>query len=212
MKATGLIRSGLLLLLVSGSASLAFGSAAFALSVDFTDGSWDAAHGTTSYTVHPSGVDLSATGGLITVNYVGGPSGDDSGNDGLGIGDDEITQGGREQLTVAFASAVTLERVYITDLFQNEGGTGLHERGEYSLNGGAFTSFVSVGGVNGALTLNIFQPGVTTIAFRSVTDSWSDFSVKKLTYATPEPSPLLFLGASLILFWTLFRRQRVSSH
>jgi hypothetical protein len=181
-------------------------SPAFASSVNFTDGSWNGAHNQSSFTTHASGIDLFATGGLLSVNFVGGPSGDNTGNDGLGIGDDEITQGGRERLRLAFAAPVTLNTIKITDLFLQEGPTGQPEVGKYSLNGGAFTAFTSVGGSNGALTLNIFTPGITSIVFKSSNDYWSDYSVKGLTYSVPEPSSLLLLGSAMT-FLALTRRR-----
>ncbi|MDN5941482.1 MAG: PEP-CTERM sorting domain-containing protein [Nitrospira sp.] len=204
MKARGRIRTGLFTVLAASVISVAVGSTAFALSIDFTDGSWDGAQGQNSFSMHVSNIDLFAAPSptaKLTVNYIGGPSGDNSGIDGLGINDDEITQGGTEQLKVVFATPVTLDSVYITDLFKNEGSTGQAEDGMYSLNGGAFTSFASVGAFNGELTLNIFQSGISSIIFKSSNDSWSDYSVKGLTYQTqsvPEPSTLLLLGAGLL--------------
>ena len=195
---------GLLSMLAVSVVSVAISSNAFALSINFTDGSWDGAQGLSSFTTHASGVDLFAapsSTAKLTVNYIGGPSGDDSGMDGLGINDDEITQGGTERLTIAFSAPVTLNSVYITDLFSFEGTRGQPEVGLYSLNGGAFTSFVSVGGVNGALTLNIFRSGISSITFKASSDSWSDYSVKGLTYtaqSVPEPSALLLLGLGFV--------------
>jgi len=177
------MRTCILTVLTASVVSVAVGSTAFALTFDFTDGSWDAAQGLSAYTAHPSNIDLFASGGSLTVNYPGGPSADNTnlphhGIDGLGINNDEITQGGTQQLTVAFSTPVTLDYVHITDLFLNEGPAGQPEVGEYSLNRGAFTSFASVGGTNGALTLNITQSGITSILFRSSNDSWSDYAVR----------------------------------
>lgn len=205
MKLRGRIRTGLYAVLAASVVSVAVSSTAFALSINFTDGSWDGAQGQNSFTTHLSGVHLYAAPSQtarLTVNYTGGPSGDNSGMDGLGINDDEITQGGTEQLRINFSSPVTLNSVYITDLFKYEGSNGEPEVGLYSLNGGAsFASFTSVGAYNGALTLNIFQSGISSIIFKSGLDRWSDFSVKGLTYqaqSVPEPSTLLLLGAGLV--------------
>lgn len=59
---------GILTVLTASVLSVAVGSTAFALSIDFTDGSWNAAHGLTTFTTHPSNIDLSAAGGFLTVN------------------------------------------------------------------------------------------------------------------------------------------------
>ena len=188
---------------------LAMGAPALALSVNFTDGTWNGAQGQTSFTSHSSGIDLYAYNGKISVNYIGGPSGDNSGYDGLGINDDEIGSGGYERLSIYFAAPVTLNQVYITDLFKDEGPSGESEVGQYSLNGvSSFTSFSSVGGANGALALNIGQSNVSYITFRSDYDRWSDFSVKGLSYSVPEPSSLLLLGISFLLFSMFYRARR----
>jgi len=208
MRKAGLIRKVIYSFVAASAVFAAAESSTLAMSIDFTDGSWDSAQGQALFTTHVSGVDLSATGGLLTVNYVGGPSGDNSGMDGLGIGDDEITQGGTENLTITFASAVTLNSVFITDLFKSEGPSGEDEVGWYSLNGGAFSSFASIGGVNGAQTINIFQSGVNSITFKSSLDRWSDFSVKGLDYSVPEPSALLLLGVGFLTLTAIVRTQR----
>ena len=212
MVVKGLLRKAILAsfctitLSVSG---LAMESPALALSVNFTDGTWDGAQGQSSFTSHSSGIDLYAYNGNISVNYPYGPSGDNSGYDGLGINDDEIGSYGYERLSIYFAAPVTLNQVYITDLFKYEGPDGQSEIGLYSLNGtSSFTSFSSAGLSNGRLTLDIGQSNVSYITFRSAYDKWSDFSVKGLSYSVPEPSSLLLLGISFLLFSMFYRSRR----
>ena len=186
--------------------------AAMAVSIDFTDRSWDGAQGQVSFTTHPSGVDLRAMGGTLTVNYTGGPSGDNSGMDGLGIGDDEIG-GVPEGLRISFEGPVTLQSVNITDLFRNEGpNRNSGEVGWYSINGGSFHSFTAAVGqvhnlTNGLLTLNINLANVNYITFRANLDDYSDYSIRGLTYASvPEPSTLLLLGFGFLVAAMLYRR------
>ena len=175
--------------------TLTLGSTAFALSVNFTDGTWTDAQGLSSYTTHTSGIDLIATNGPITVN-----------GDGLGIGDDEIGLSGLEKLKVQFAAPVMLNTVYISDLFPREGALGLAEGGLYSVNGGQFSSFSS-GNSTGNLALTINKTGVTSIVFKSKGDlGLSDFSVRGLTYATPEPSSVLLLGTVMLFLAAWIKR------
>jgi hypothetical protein len=167
--------------------SFAIGSTAYAISVDFSTASWSGADGQASFTTHPSGIDLFANVGTLTVTP-----------DGLGIVDDEIGSLGIERLTVTFAAPVTLQTVLITNLFPCEGFLGCTaEIGAYSLNGGSFNSFSSASGT-GDLTLNVNVAGVNSIVFRSNFDLISDYSVRGLTFATPEPSSLLLLGGVML--------------
>lgn len=200
-------------LLMAGIIPVLGTSPAMAVTIDFADGSWNGAQGQSAFTTHASGVDLASVGGNITVNYDGGPSGDNSGRDGLGIGDDEITQSSPERLTISFAGPVTLQTVNITDLFRNEAGVGRHEVGWYSINGGAYSSFVAAFGqingfTNGLLTLNLNAQNVNYITFRANNDNYSDFSVRGLTYtaSVPEPSTLILLGFGFLIAAALYRR------
>lgn len=205
------VRPTLLSLLIAGIIPGLGTSTAMALAINFTDGSWNGAHGQASYTV--GNVKVEATGGKISVNYDGGPSGDSSGNDGLGIGtDDEITQGGAEVLTISFAGPVTLESVYITDLYKFDFGflNLQHEKGWYRIDDESpisFTQNTIFNNSNGELTLNLNASDVNAITFWSNNDRGSDYSVKGLKYSVvPEPSTLLLLGFGFIVAATLYRR------
>lgn len=202
-------------LLMAGIIPILGTSTAMAVPIDFADGSWNGAQGQTSFSsvVEGTTVGLTSLGGPITVNYNGGPSSDNSGRDGLGIGDDEITQSSPERLTISFDGPVTLQTVDFTDLFRNEGGIGLHEVGWYSINGGAYSSFAAAFGqinglTNGLLTLNINALNVDSITFMANRDNYSDFSVRGLTYtaSVPEPSTLIMLGFGFLIAAALYRR------
>ena len=174
--------------------SLAVGSTAFAISIDFADGTWSGAQGQSSFS--QNGITLLATNGLITVNA----------GDGLGITDDEIGNNGSETLRISFASAVTLQTVLLTDLFPDEGLFGYDEHGAYSINGLAFTTFQS-NNSNGDRLLNINQSAVNYITFKSASDLFvSDFSVRSLTYSTPEPSSLLLVGCIMVFLALSMKR------
>jgi hypothetical protein len=177
--------------------SIGMGSTAFAVSIDFTDGSWGAANGVSSYTSHSSGVDVSSVGGHLTVNLP---------NDGLGISNDEVGNNGSERLTIAFAGPVTLLTVSITDLFLDE-FLGADEKGFYNLNGSSTLNAFQATSNSGDLLLAINASGVNSITFRSKSDLYlSDFSVKGLTYATPEPSSAVLLGW-MMMFMALFLKR-----
>jgi hypothetical protein len=208
-----LVCKSILGLLMAGVIPVVGTPTAMAVLIDFTDRSWDGAQGQVSFTTHPSNVDLRALGGALTVNYNGGPSGDNSDFDGLGIGDDEIG-GVPEGLRISFEGPVTLQSVNITDLFQNEGGLNRDspEVGWYSINGGYYHSFsAAVGQVhnltNGELILDINLANVNSIFFRANLDDYSDYSVRGLTYTSvPEPSTLILLGFGFLIAATLYRR------
>lgn len=186
------------LVLAAFLVSLSVGATAFATSIDFSTASWSGANGQASFTTHPSGVDLFANIGTLTVTA-----------DGLGINDDEIGSLGTERLTVTFAAPVTLQQILITNLFPCEGLFCSPERGAYSLNGGAFNAFSS-SGPSGNLAINLNVAGVNSIVFRSNFDLISDFSVRGLTFSTPEPSSLLLLGCTMMLFALSIRRFSLS--
>jgi len=197
------LRRASILALATFVGCFGLGSAAFADSIDFADGTWNACAGNSSCTV--GGTQLSTLGtGNITLN----------GLDGVGIGDDEIglSLSGQETLRITFASTVTLQTVSITDLFNNDLGF-LTESGQYSINGsGTFNTFAANSSTGDRLlTLNL--SGVNSITFRAVSDlGLSDFSIRGLTYSTsvPEPSSLLFLGSAMTFVALTVRRRSYS--
>ncbi|MCO6441375.1 MAG: PEP-CTERM sorting domain-containing protein [Nitrococcus mobilis] len=106
------------------SGGLMLAGATQAVMLDLTDGSWSTFNNHTSATrtLGSNQISLSTggTGRLRFTGYDGGRSaarGSLAGvNDGVGIGDDEISYGS-ERLTARFSNAVTLNSVQFLDLF-----------------------------------------------------------------------------------------------
>jgi hypothetical protein len=99
-----------------------------AATLDFTDPD-GAGGGAESGTFAGTTYELSATGGDITFN--GAPVGSTCsvlvcGGDGLGVGDDEVSGLGVESgetLTIEFGSELTIDTIYLLDLFTSVDGT-----------------------------------------------------------------------------------------
>ncbi len=194
--------------------SVSFSGTAFATMIDFTDASWQAADGLSSYSA--SGITLSANSGSTLWHNL-------SDGDGIGIrsGYDPDEIDGSDVLQVTFDSTVTLDTIYVADLFYNEcrnGGNGQYcynEIGYYSLDGVSWTTFtaLSTNTSNGEMSIAIGQ-AVTSFWLKApgkIGDPVQDheFSLQKLAYTSvPEPSVMLLLGSGLfgVAFFSRFRR------
>lgn len=174
--------------------------------IDFTDSPFSAVNGKITETVNYGGLGITftATNGLLTHNP--GPSG---GEDGIGIGDDEISLG--ELLEISFSTELYLSKIYITDLF-NEGNPQYQEQGQFQYYTGSspmgWTTFgappppanLSYPASNGEYIIDLGPlTAISKIQFAGIDFSRNDYSVRGVD-ATPTPGPatMLLLGSGLI--------------
>lgn len=196
---------------------MGFAVATQALVIDFTDNQWKSAISGNSANI--GDITLTANAGNLTFN-----ANDNSGcvagisahglacdGDGIGINDDEITQGGVQSITITFASAVDILNIDVLDLFGNE------RTGETALimeAGGVATPIKPPSG-NGGVAGGYWETGfnmmgITELVLFSPDDGFSDYALARLDYqaaSVPEPGPLALLGLGLFGIATLRRRK-----
>ncbi|GMR16443.1 MAG: hypothetical protein BMS9Abin31_0778 [Gammaproteobacteria bacterium] len=192
-----------------------------AMLIDFTDKSWEAAinAGTgTSATI--GNVTLTANTGSLTFNRndSGGckngqpTNGLQCDGDGIGINNDEITQGGSQQITVSFSEAVNINNILLLDLFANETGYELDwskRTGEIAVIDGLFYS-----GPNplagGYYATGITGQGITSIVFSGYLDRFSDYALAGIDISpVPIPGAAILFGSALLGFFGFKRRRTV---
>jgi hypothetical protein len=173
--------------------------------VDFTDGSkWSAANGQSSFTATYGDVDVtaSATGGNLSFNGGNDKNGCISGlnqsvhnlvcdGDGLGINNDEITEGGFQKITIMFSKAVSLNDIELLDLFNNSNEV---ENALVRLNGGIFGTHVSnnlTGGYHRTLETG---SDITMVVLKSADDNHSDYALARISFTLSQISTFSTTG------------------
>ncbi|MEM7709808.1 MAG: VPLPA-CTERM sorting domain-containing protein [Pseudomonadota bacterium] len=178
--------------------------------IDFTDPSAYSIGGASGSGTSDGGIDfsLSAVGGSFNNSEAGpGPVGPLLGAvDGLGIGDDEITNGD-QSVTVSFDETVTISSLFFLDLFgelfvdgtSDEGVTVTTLEGDTSdfmaqtLNQDGTVGFGAFTGLGLTSTSFTFAPMPSNDAFGA-----PDFALAGITVAPiPLPAGILLLGGAL---------------
>jgi hypothetical protein len=115
--------------------------------------------------------------------------------DGIGISNDEITQGGGQILTISFLSGpVDILDVHLLDLFATE------QSGEIAIINGT-ASAASGGSANAAggyWETGLGFTGVTSITLYGNNDRFSDYSLARIAYKVPEPTVIALFAVGLL--------------
>lgn len=191
--------------------------------IDFTAAAWNVGQDTqASFTL--DGVRLTAVGGNLTFNDPDGASGCGRGDgsqadlaaltglacigDGIGIGDDEVTQGGSESLTVSFLQGpVNVRDIHLLDLFAGE------QSGEIAVING-IESHADAAGVNITNLGGYWETGlgfvnVSALVFTGMADRFSDYSLARIDYvAVDEPAAFALLLCGLLGAGAIRRARR----
>lgn len=182
--------------------------------IDFTDSSWsNAITNGTGTTATVGNITLTASNGSLTFNdsdseRSGCLAGQTShglacAGDGIGIGNDEITESGThfntsdQTITISFASAVDISNVSLLDLFGNENS------GEIAvIDGLLFGPPVGNLGISGGYYATGFtKQNALSIVLQGNIDNFSDFSLAALNIEVspvPLPGALLLFGSALL--------------
>ena len=178
--------------------------------IDFTSIEWQQAIQTSPLPmmVNYAGVTIMADEGNLTFNAndnggcVAGQAttGLACAGDGIGINNDEITQGGLQKLILTFDSAIDILDIHLLDLFGSE------KTGEIAFiqnSASAPQSFKATPGNNGIAggywETGFTASGVQSLTVYSETDDFSDFALARIEFASvPEPGSIALMAFGLI--------------
>jgi len=200
-------------------ATLAFSVSAQANLIDFTGADWEQAiidGGGTTASI--GNVTLTANTGSLTFNRndsggckAGQPTnGLSCDGDGIGINNDEITQGGSQNITISFQQAVNITDILLLDLFSNESGRDVN--GDPTVGEIAIIDGIEYFGPN-LLPGGFYETGfsgqaITSIVFSGNLDSFSDYAVAGIKISpVPLPGAAILFGSALLGFFGFKRRR-----
>ena len=153
--------------------------------------------------------------------------------DGIGIVNDEITEGGNQILTVTFNDGpVNIHAIHFLDLFASEDGetlSGEKVRGEKAVikwnegsneyvahaiegpskfNGGGYWEVNE--GSSSVYSGGLLMAGITSFDLTGFGDKFSDYALARIEYsAVPIPAAFWMFGTALIGFVAISRRTKV---
>ncbi len=204
-------------------AAFAFSAAAQATLIDFTGANWEQAiidGGGSTATI--GNLTLTANNGLLTFNR------NDSGGckdgqptngltcdgDGIGINNDEISQGGSQQITFTFDKAVNITNIFLLDLFSGERGYDVN--GDPTVGEIAVIDGIQYFGPNllagGYYATGFSKQAITSIIFSGNLDSFSDYALAAIDVEispVPVPGAAILFGSALLGFFGFKRRRAV---
>lgn len=191
--------------------TLAFSISAQATLIDFTDSSWATAINSGSNATATIGnVTLSANTGYLTFN-----AGDNAGciagkptnglacdGDGIGIYNDEISQGGSQQVSLNFSEVVNISNIFLLDLFSTEqtGEIAIIDGNEY------YGDNLLAGGFYAA---GFTGQNITSIIFSGNLDSFSDYAIAGIEISpVPLPGAVVLFGTAILGFFGVSASRR----
>lgn len=182
--------------------------------IDFTSDDWSVIGQNTMSEFTLGDIKLSSSSGNLTFNDLdsagctaaAGTTGLACIGDGIGIRNDEITQGGGQILTISFLGGpVDILDVHLLDLFATENG------GETAIVNGT-SSKALLGEVannaGGYWETGLGFMGVTSISLSGNMDDFSDYALARIAYKVPEPTAIALFAAGLLGLGFARRRMR----
>ncbi|MBT8124229.1 MAG: PEP-CTERM sorting domain-containing protein [Gammaproteobacteria bacterium] len=171
--------------------------------IDFTGNDWTGVGQNVTDEFTFGDIKLSSSGGNLTFN-----DSDSAGctaasvlglaciGDGIGISNDEITQGGGQVLTISFLGGpVDILDVHLLDLFATE-----QLSGEIAIINGTASAALdgSANAAGGYWATGLGFTGVTSITLSGNADKFSDYSLARIAYKVPEPTVISLFALGLL--------------
>lgn len=212
-------------------AILAISISAHATLIDFTDAKWKTAiNGNTVAVLSDASfgqITLTASGGNFSFNdSTGEKSGCAAstggsllacGGDGIGIGNDEITELNRTQsnpqsITVSFDTGpVDINNIYLLDLFADDNGvSGRNETAVITTGSDTFYFTATSSATGGFYDTEFYGNNISSIILSGNADWFSDYALAGIEISpVPIPGAAILFGSALLGFFGFKRRRTI---